>query len=222
MTPTLARSAETDPKEEPTVSDANASGRTGRPEPGVTQQGRGPEGDLNLGASSTTGNEDESGTLFVQDADDGSQLGAASGVGSLGTAGAPPTTPGGGDGTLEMDWGPSGPGAGVSGTEGQGQGQAGPTHPATGYDTTRTTGGFVQHPNDSALGTANTTDGAGVGQYNQEIAASVDAREAVTPAVSGVSPAGSGERGGGVAGGSGPRPIRDEGEASEDAYRSAT
>lgn len=191
---------------------------TDRPTP------RGTEGDLNLGASSTTGNEEESGTLFVQDAiggsGGGSQLGAASGVESLGTAGAPPAQPGGGDGTMEMDWGPAGPGRGVSGTGGDPH--AGPTPPGGGYDTTRTTGGFVQHPNDSALGQANSTGGSGIGQENQEIAASVDARGAAGgPAQSGY-PAGAGGLGGGVAGGPGPSPIADETEASTDATRSAT
>jgi len=202
------------------MSESRKTGPAGRSEQGLKQQDRGTEGDLNLGASSTTGNEDESGTLFVQDAVGGSQLGAASGVDSLGTAGAPPATPGGGDGTMEMDWGPAGPGKGVSGTGGQAH--VGPTHPATGYDTTRTTGGFVQHPNDSALGPAHAGGGGNMGQNNQEIAASEGAREAATGSTE-LRPAGSGDLGGGQSvGGGGPRPIRDVNEAGDDAYRSAT
>lgn len=203
------------------MSDANPTGRAGRSEPSPMRQGRGVEGDLNLGASSTTGNEDESGTLFVQNALGGSQLGAASGVDSLGTAGGPAAMPGGGDGTMEMDREPAGPGQDASGPESQPH--AGPTHPATGYDATRTSGGFVQHPNDSAPTMANTTGGAGGGQHNQEIAAREAAREDPADSVQSIWPAGSSELGGGMAvGGSGPRPIQEGGEPSDDAYRSAT
>ena len=202
------------------MSQGFATEDTDKRAPGLKQPGRGTEGDLNLGASSTTGNEDDSGTLFVGDAGGGSQLGAASGVDAAGTAGAPPASPGGGDGTMEMDWGPAGPGKGVSGTEGQAH--AGPTHPATGYDTARTTGGFVQHPNDSALGLAHTGGGTGVSQNNQEIAASEGSREAIGGSAQ-ARPAGSGDLGGGQSvGGGGPKPIQDDAEAGGDAFRSAT
>ena len=199
----------------------NASNRGEPEEIGLKQPGRRGEGDLNLGASSTTGNEDESGTLFVQDAQaigDGSQLGAASGVDSLGTAGAPPAQPGGGDATMEMDWGPAGPGKGVSGTGGDPH--AGPTHPSGGYTTTRTTGGFVQHPNDSGLSLPDSGGGVGNAQHNQEIAASEEARHALETQPT--HPAGSGTLGGGTEGGPGPRPIQPGDGISEDVVRSAT
>lgn len=150
--------------------------------PPVKQGSRGAEGDLPLNASSTTGNEDDAGTLYVEDAlagaagggsDTGSRLGAASGVETMGTAGAPPAMPGGGDAPMEMDWGGGGRGTGVSGTGGRAAADEGDlTHPpVSGMDTTRTTGGFVQHPNDSALSLADASGGVGYGQHNQEVAA---------------------------------------------------
>ena len=80
----------------------------------------------------------------------------------------------------EMDWGPAGTGVGVSGTGGMhdpGSGadrplphphEGGPTHRASSYDTTRTTGGLIQHPNPQNLVHANATGGTGSPQGNKQ------------------------------------------------------
>lgn len=124
------------------------------------------------------GNDPEAGVVFAATTQPGAPLGAASGVETEGTANEPAPE-------MEMDWGGGGAGMGASGVGAAGnrgdyalggQGahpippphQGGPTHPATGYDTTRTTGGMVQHPSPTNLTQANTSGGTGEPEGNAD------------------------------------------------------
>ncbi len=111
------------------------------------------------------GNDPDAGVVFAATPPPGAPLGAASGVETEGTANQPaPVT--------EMDWGGGGSGMGASGQADYALGghdahpiprphAGGPTHPATGYDTTRTTGGLVQHPRPSNLTKGDASGGSG-------------------------------------------------------------
>lgn len=119
------------------------------------------------------GNDPDAGVVFAATPQPGAPLGAASGVETGGTANQPAPA-------MEMDWGGGGPGMGASGTGGDHAlggndahaipqpHQGGPTHPATGYDTTDTTGGLVQHPRPSNLTQANTSGGTGEPEGNAD------------------------------------------------------
>jgi hypothetical protein len=119
------------------------------------------------------GNDPDASVEFAAVGNDGAgaPLGAASGVETGGTANMPaPVT--------EMDWGPAGTGMGVSGTGGAHDLGSGTDHPlprsqgglthGAGYDTTRTTGGLVQHPSPANMVRGNTTGGTGAPQGNAQ------------------------------------------------------
>lgn len=119
------------------------------------------------------GNDADAGVVFAASTQPGAPLGAAAGVETGGTANEPAPV-------MEMDWGGGGAGMGASGTRGgEALGgsdarpippphQGGPTHPATGYDTTRTTGGLVQEPKPSNKTQGNTSGGTGEPEGNAD------------------------------------------------------
>lgn len=76
----------------------------------------------------------------------GSQLGAASGIESLGTAGAPTRQTAGTEKIVEVD--PEAEGSSEEVATTRTRSEVGPTHPSGGFSTTRSTGGIVQHPTD--------------------------------------------------------------------------
>jgi hypothetical protein len=124
------------------------------------------------------GNDPDAGVVFAATTQPGAPLGAASGVETGGTANEPAPD-------MEMDWGGGGAGMGASGTDApHARGdyalgghdahpipnphRGGPTHPATGYATSDTTGGMVQHPRPSNLTSANSTGGTGEPEGNAQ------------------------------------------------------